>query len=86
MKEEEKKKLKDAFARMKVAEDSLKEASKLLAEFGTDVPSINIDALNMMMKSINSINTSMNFLMSFVRVSTLQQIVPAKTTIKSSQK
>ena len=76
MNEEETKRLKDAFTRMNSADVSLQKATGLLAEFGTDVPSLNAEALKMMAEQTNSISKSIDFIRSFIRVSTLQQIVP----------
>jgi len=76
MNEEEIKRLKDAFARMNVADSLLQKVSGLLATFGTDVPSLNPEALKMIIELTNSIDKSIAFIKSFIRVSTLKQIVP----------
>jgi hypothetical protein len=71
----ERKRLTEAFEKMSMASVDLQKAAEQLAEFGSNVPSLNADALKMMLDTIKSLDTSLGFIKSFVRVSTLQQIV-----------
>ena len=79
MNEKETKQLSVAFARMDGADLHLQKTVSLLAKFGTDVPPLNAKALKMMCETVNSLDKSIDFIKSFIRVSTLQQIVPKKT-------
>ena len=79
MNQEEKQRVTKAFARMDVAELALEKAVEQLTKFGTDVPSLNVQALKMMAEKTNTISKSIDFIRSFIRVSTLQQIVPKET-------
>ena len=78
MNEKEKKRLTDTYTNMKVADEALLKAVELLAKFETDVPSLNVNALKMMAKTTNTISKSVAFIRSFIRVSTLQQVVKVK--------
>lgn len=84
MNEEEAKRVKDAFTRITIANSVLQEAAELLAKFGNDVPSLNLDVLKMMAGTVNSLDQSIGFVKSFIRVSTLQQLV-LKESVKSEQ-
>ena len=72
--------IKKALRNLFIAEESLKRAAKQLATFGENVPSLNKKATELFCESINEINKNMQFAMSFVRVSTMQQIVKPKET------
>jgi len=67
--------LKKAFTEMQIADVSLQKAVEQLAEFGTNVPSVNPGALIMMADTTNSLTKSIAFIQSFIRVSLLQQVV-----------
>lgn len=79
MNEEEKKRLTDAFKLMNVADVALEKAAEHLVKYATDVPSLNAEALKMMAETVNSLDQSIDFIKSFIRLSTLQQIVPKET-------
>lgn len=72
---EEEKRLKRAFSQIVLAEARLEEASRELAKFGENVVSMNAEATKIMLENIKSIDTSMGFIKSFMRVSILQQVV-----------
>jgi hypothetical protein len=75
---QERERLTEAFEKMNMASVTLQKVAEQLAEFGSNVPSLNADALKMMFGAIKSLDTSLSFIKSFVRVSTLQQIVKEK--------
>ena len=66
--------IKKALADLFIAEEAMKRVTPALASFGKHVPSLNAKATELFCGSINEINKNMQFAMSFVRVSTLQQI------------
>jgi len=79
MNKTEQQRLTNAFTQMDSADLALKEAVDRLAEFGTNVPPVNAEALKMMAEKTNTISKSVEFIRSFVRVSLLQQVVPVET-------
>lgn len=83
MNDEEQKKITKAFSLMQVADKSLEEAAKILAEFDMDVPNLNHEAVKLMGDTTNAVEQSNNFVRSFIRLSVLRQVVkPKETTSK----
>ena len=74
-----KKALEDLFT----AEEAMKRVTPKLASFGEHVPSLGGKVTKLFCDSINEINKNMQFAMSFVRVSTLQQIVKPERRMKN---
>lgn len=75
MSEEEEKRLKKAFSEVVLAEIHLQKATRELAKFGENVVSMNAEATKITLEMIKSIDMSMGFIKSFVRVGVLQQVV-----------
>jgi len=65
---------------LSIAEGMTQEATKKLAAFGVNVPSLSSKGIEMFCKSINEIDKNMAFVRSFIRVSTLQQFAKVKET------
>lgn len=75
--------IKKALVNLFAAEEAMKRVTPALASFGKHVPSLDAKATKVFCESINEINKNLQFAMSFVRVSTLQQIVnPKKRGLK----
>lgn len=70
--------IKKALADLFIAEEAMKRVTPKLASFGEHVPSMGNKVTKLFCDSINEINKNLQFAMSFVRVSTLQQIVKPK--------
>ncbi len=79
MNKDEKERLQQAFMCMHIADKSLTKAAALLGKFGMNVPLLNGKGLKIMAETTNSIEFSNAFVRSFIRVSTLRQIVPQET-------
>lgn len=79
MDKKEEQRLINAFTEIATASSILEKAVKKLAKFRINVPSLHPGAIEMMAEETNSISKSVAFIRSFVRVSTLQQIVPMET-------
>ena len=71
--------IKKALENLVIAEVHLKLAAKSLAdEFGNNIPSLSAKVTKMFCESINIIDFNIQFVKSFVRVSTLQQLAKPK--------
>lgn len=79
MNKEEEHRVTEAFKLMDFADLGLEKAVEQLAKFGTNVPSLNVEALKLMAERTNTMSKSIDFIRSFIRVSMLQQIVPKET-------
>jgi len=75
--------LSNALADLTSADCFLRNSVEKLSKFGTKIPSLPPQALEYYCQTVNSIGKSLNFVMSFVRVSALQQVTkPVTVRIK----